>query len=233
MISKNLKRNLIIFNAIFFVLMAVTDYLYLSQGNAYVFKTLASLVFVVCGFVNVLIMVKNKLLKNKRFYILLAIGLVFAMVGDVLLIDCFEIGAASFAIGHVFYFLSYLSLKKFTWLDALLALGVIGVSLLVVLLAPLNFQGMMPLIIVYAVVISVMLSKSISLFWGKNKKIAIICFVGSLMFFLSDMFLMFAMFSEMGYIMNILCLAFYYPAEIILAYTPAVVGVTTAEEKVD
>lgn len=236
MVTQKLKRNMIIINSIFFVLMAVTDYLYITKGNAYVFKTLASSVFVLCGIVNILMMLKYRLVKNKKFYILLMLGLCFAMAGDVLLIEHFIIGAVSFAIGHIFYFLSYLCLKKLSWLDLFLALGVITISVLVILLAPLNFRGMMPLIMVYAVVISIMLSKSISLFWGKNKKIAIICFVGSLMFFLSDLFLMIAMFSNIGRVMNILCLAFYYPAEIILAYTPSVVAILdegNTEQKAD
>ena len=60
-----------------------------------------------------------------------------------------------------------------------------------------------------------MLGKSATLFLG-NMKIATIIFIGSLMFYLSDMFLMLALYSDLvgG---TVLCLSFYYPAEFILA----------------
>ena len=221
--EKTLRNKIILTNTIFFILTIATDIMYITLHNAYVFKTLASLVFVVCGFTNIAIMIAAKHLTHKKYFLLLFIGLVFAMAGDILLIDYFIIGAAMFAVGHVFYFLSYLSVQKFKLIDLAFILPTIAIAFVVILATGMNFQGMLPLILVYATVICTMLGKSASLFLT-DKKNATMIFVGSLMFFLSDMFLMFSMFASMGKISSILCLAFYYPAQFVLASTPAMVG---------
>ncbi len=72
------------------------------------------------------------------------------------------------------------------------------------------------LVIIYAIIISCMLGKSITLLRNKTV-VSFVIFTGSLMFFLSDMFLMFSMFGNGGRLFSILCLSFYYPAEYILA----------------
>ena len=221
--EKKLRNTLIFINALFFVLAIATDILYIKLGTPYTFKTLASLVFVVCGFTNVIILVKTKHLAHKKYFIFMLIGLIFAMAGDILLIEYFEIGAGLFAIGHVFYFISYLTLQKFKPIDLAFILPTLAIALVVILTTGLNFDGMLPLILAYAVVICTMLGKSASLFLS-DKKNATMIFIGSLMFFLSDMFLMFCMFSSMGKIADLLCLAFYYPAQFILASTPALIG---------
>ena len=221
--ENKLRNKLIIINTIFFILTIATDVLYITLHKPYIFKTLASLIFVSCGFSNVAIMLRAKHLTNKKYFIFLFIGLVFAMAGDILLIDYFVIGAAMFAIGHVFYFISYLTLQKFKLIDLAFIVPTLAIALVVILTTGLNFKGMLPLILVYAVVICTMLGKSASLFLT-DKKNATMIFVGSLMFFLSDMFLMFSMFSSIGSIAGILCLSFYYPAQFVLASTPALVG---------
>lgn len=221
--EKRLRNKIIFINTMFLILTVFTDVLYITLKNAYIFKTLASLVFVACGFANIIIMVMEKHLKHQKYFVFLFIGLIFAMAGDILLVDHFVIGAALFAVGHVFYFISYLTLQKFKLVDLAFIIPTLAIALVVIFTTGLEFGGMLPLILAYAVVICTMLGKSASLFLT-DKKNATMIFVGSLMFFLSDMFLMLCMFSSMGKIADILCLAFYYPAQFVLASAPALVG---------
>ena len=86
------------------------------------------------------------------------------------------------------------------------------------------------LVLLYALIISVMVGKSATLFKG-NKIIACVIFIGSLMFYLSDMFLMFNVFGNMGKIFSILCLVFYYPAEYVLASSIGVVEIISSLKK--
>ena len=221
--EKRLRNKIIFINTMFSILTVFTDVLYITLKNAYIFKTLASLVFVACGFANIIIMVMEKHLKHQKYFIFLFIGLIFAMAGDIFLIDHFVIGATLFAVGHVFYFISYLTLQKFKLVDLAFIAPTLAIALVVIFATGLEFNGMLPLILAYAVVICTMLGKSASLFLT-DKKNATMIFIGSLMFFLSDMFLMLCMFSSMGKIADILCLAFYYPAQFVLASAPALVG---------
>lgn len=207
---------IIIVNALFLVATIVTDILYITKGNEYVFKTLASGVFVLCSLVNMSLMFIYKNAINKPFIILMVIGQIFAFAGDVLLIDHFIIGAISFAVGHVFYFIAYCFLQKFKWLDLAFIGGAIALSLIIIFVSKINLGSNLPLILGYALVISCMLGKSATLFLS-NVKIGAIIFTGSLMFYLSDMFLMFTRFGPLGRTGSILCLSFYYPAEFILA----------------
>lgn len=214
---KNKKiLSLIIVNAIFLIATIITDVLYITKGNAYVFKTLASSVFVLCSLTNLILMFTYKNTSNKMYMILMLIGQIFAFAGDILLIDYFVIGAISFAIGHIFYFIAYCFIKPFKLIDLAFIGGAIAISCIIIFTSNINLGGNIPLILGYALVISCMLGKSATLFLTDVFKATII-FGGSLMFYLSDMFLMFAIFGDIGRIGSILCLSFYYPAEFVLA----------------
>ena len=113
--------------------------------------------------------------------------------------------------------------------DLICIVGAIAISLTVIFVTKVELGSMLPLIIAYAVIISTMVGKSLTLFKG-NKIIATVVFVGSLMFFLSDMFLMFTIFGGMGRIGDVLCLAFYYPAEFVLASSIGVVGLVNKKQ---
>ena len=217
-------------NAFFLITTIVFDVLYIKKGNPYVFKTIASVNFVLCALVNLILVFKLKLVTNKKFVIFLFVGQFFAMLGDIVLIDFFIIGGILFAVGHVFYFISYCFIKPLKWLDLAFILGTIAISLIIIFTSKINLGSNMPLVLGYATIISCMLGKSATLFLG-NIKIASIVFIGSLMFYLSDMFLMFTIFGEMGRVGSILCLAFYYPAEYILATSISAVSLLTLKEK--
>lgn len=217
-------KKLLVINVLFLLITMAFDTCLLITYNRYVFKTIASALFVICGLVNFIVAYKQE--KNsKLFGWFMLTGLVFACVGDILLIESslFIYGAISFAIGHVFFFVAYSNLHKINWKDVLISLGIFAVALVVILAIPVfEFGGMLPVVIIYALVISFMLGKAISnfAFCKENKIQNLIIMLGSILFFLSDLMLLFNVFSNVVdpyRIFDTICLILYYPAEILLA----------------
>lgn len=225
----NKKNFIVYFNIAFLIVAIVSDVLYMTLGNPYIFKTFASLVFVFGGLVNLIYVLKQKTEYGEypKYKWFMMIGLVFACLGDILLIDYFIIGAGLFAIGHIWYTISYCSLKKFAVRDLLPISIVLVISLCMVLFVPiLNYESALMKIVVvcYAIIISVMLGKAISnaIPFGFNRFMLVL--IGSLMFFLSDTMLLFNVFGEVGKWADVLCLVLYYPAEFVLATSISVVS---------
>ena len=115
-----------------------------------------------------------------------------------------------------------MQLSKFKWSRDFVAFIAVLIPVLELILLYEGFvfdSLMLVVVIVYSVIISMMLSKSIGNLYAKDmsKFAKWLIFVGSLMFFLSDACLLFHIFAGWGRWIDVLCLAFYYPAEIVLA----------------
>ena len=217
---ENLLKNktLLILNVGFFVAILVFDILLLCFREPYIYKTIPSVLFVLCGVLNFIYVFKLEQ-RNKVFKYLMLIGLIFACLGDIVLIDYFVIGAILFAIGHIFFFISYSVLQKIKLRDISIALGILVVSLIVILVPQIfDFGEMLPVVIVYAFIISFMLGKAISNVIEKEYRFENIwIMIGSILFFLSDLMLLFNVFTDISIVFDIICLILYYPAEFILA----------------
>jgi len=224
---KNLQK-IDIFNIVFLICSIISDACYLFvPASEYITKTIASMVFVIGGLVNLIYVIKNKnnYAQHPKFKWFMMIGLVFACMGDLFLIDIFVLGVAFFALGHVFYFMSFCFVQPFKLKDIIYGLLIFIPSLLLILLYKgFNFEGMKFLIIIYALIISLMLGKSLQNFISNRTFYNIIVFIGATMFFLSDFFLLFRLFAGMGRVGSILCLIFYYPAQFVLASSITVVS---------
>ena len=148
-------------------------------------------------------------------------GLVFAMLGDVILEIHFIAGAALFAIGHVFYFVAYTVDERFKPTDLIYTACILVPAILLITLAPcFDFGGVLMEVVcvVYATVISFMVGKAIANFVRVRDKKHLIVMLGSILFFTSDLMLLFNVFTSLPYF-GALCLATYYPAEILLAFS--------------
>ena len=215
-----MNKTFKIFNIILILSILVGDICYIAFDGLLT-KSITSILFVVLGVVNFVYASKQKNL-NKNFCILMICGLIFAMLGDILLEIEFIVGAALFAIGHMFYFAAYSTLQKFKLRDLLISLCIIIPSILIISLVKLfDFGGLlMQLVcIIYAIIISLMVGKSISNLISKKSTLNILLVIGSCLFFFSDFMLLFNVFANISKIFGILCLASYYPAEILLAYS--------------
>ena len=150
------------------------------------------------------------------------IGLTFAMLGDILLEIYFIVGAGLFAIGHVFYFISYCQVIKFKWIDLIAGVIIFVPAILLITLVPIfDFGGMLMqmVCVVYAIIISIMVGKAITNLLKQRTVLNILLVVGSCLFFFSDLMLLLDVFANFGQLVTVLCLATYYPAQCVLAYS--------------
>lgn len=175
--------------------------------------------FVVIGFINLMYCIKSK--TNLKFPIWMIVGLICAMVGDVLIILNFYLGVSAFAVGHIFYFISYCMLEKINSRDLLCGIIISAIALSVILFTPfLNFRDalMQGVCCAYAIIISFMVGKAISNLLKGNSLINIIIVIGSILFFISDFMLMLELFGNISGAIY-LCLGTYYPAQFLLAFS--------------
>ncbi len=219
-----MKKTAIFTNLALVLLILLGDALYIYYGiytpvNALWIKSVTSALFVVLGAVNLFFAAKFKVL-NLKFGIFMLCGLVFAMLGDIVLNIHFIGGAILFAVGHVFFFVSYCFLAKVHWKDFCYGLAIFLPSVLLITLAPIfDFGGILMEIvcIVYALIISLMVGKALSNLITLKDATSWIVFAGSVLFFISDLMLLLNVFAHLPPIVDILCLVTYYPAEILLA----------------
>ena len=218
-----MKNKLSVFNVLNFILIVavmIGDAFYMMNTYLWV-KAIASLCFVALGAVNLVYAIKHKT-TNLRFCILMLVGLFFAMLGDIVLDvkGMFMYGAMLFAVGHVFYFISYCQLISFKWKDLIFGVCIFVPATLFITLAPFfEFGGVVMEIVcvLYAVIISCMVGKAISNFVADRKVLHLLLLIGSLLFFFSDLMLLLSVFGNMPKVIMFLCLVTYYPAECVLA----------------
>lgn len=215
-----MKKTFLILNIILALLVASSDVCYIVYGGLWL-KSITSAGFVLIGLVNLIYAIKAKS-NYLNFSITMLVGLVFAMAGDVVLNLHFIGGAVLFAIGHVIFFVAYSFISKFKWLDLILGVCLFIPSLIVLLVVPsFDFGGtlMQIVCIIYALIICLMVGKALSNFITTKNLGNLIILIGSILFFFSDLMLVFDVFSSASAICGILCLATYYPAEILLGYS--------------
>ena len=216
-----MKKSFVSFNIIWGVLIVIADFLYATVLNDLWMKSIASVLFVLMGITNLIYeYICTK--KVSKFTIIMLIGLVFAMAGDIALNLIFALGAGLFAIGHIFYFVAYCRLVKFAWKDLIASACIFVPSVLIITLVPLfNYGGVFMEIvcIIYALIISLMVGKSITNLIKDQTIINIVITIGSILFFISDFMLLFSQFSDIKSVTGMICLATYYPAQALLAYS--------------
>ncbi|MBQ3047627.1 MAG: lysoplasmalogenase, partial [Clostridia bacterium] len=78
---------------------------------------------------------------------------------------------------------------------------------------------MMIVCLVYALIISLMVGKTISNLITQKSLLNIVLVIGSILFFISDLMLLLNVFGGLPEITDILCLATYYPAQCFLAFS--------------
>ncbi len=214
-----MKRNIFILNLVLLLAILVMDSFYIIFDGI-LLKSIASLLFVIVGLINLFYAYKLK--ANLKFPIILVVGLVFAMLGDIILEIHFITGALLFATGHIFFFVSYCAIVKFKVKDLIYGTIIFIPSMLLIVLAPFfEYPSLLMEIIcvVYALIISLMVGKSISNLISEKNLTNLNIMLGSVLFFLSDLMLLLNVFAGLS-VVGILCLVLYYPAEFLLAFSP-------------
>lgn len=212
------KMNFV--NVFMALLVVALDLCYATMGGLWL-KGVASATFVIMGVINLIYILKTSS-ENKKFCITMVVGLFVAMLGDIVLNLHFMFGAVLFAIGHIFYFVAFCFLSKFKATDLIYGAVLSVVSSCVILILPIfDFGGivMKLLCLIYAIIISFMVGKTIANFVRERSLLNLILVIGSVLFFFSDLMLLFDVFAEASKIADVLCLASYYPAQALLAYS--------------
>lgn len=216
----DIKNIFLCLNIMLILGIVLGDICYIAFGGLLA-KSLTSAMFVLLGAVNFLhlLLCKNK---NLTFAIIMLCGLVFAMCGDIVLEVEFVVGAALFAIGHILFFVAYCFLSKFKWTDLIFGAAIFVPAVIFIVAIPIfDFGGafMEIVCVIYAIIISCMVGKAIANFTEKRNLQNLLVLVGSILFFFSDLMLLLGIFGSLPRVVGVLCLATYYPAEILLAFS--------------
>ena len=91
-----MKKYFYLSNLILFILVSIGNVFYIQNGLLWQ-KTLTSIGFVLIGLINLIYAIKTKTL-NIKYCLTMVIGLILAMLGDILLEVNFIVGALFFAV---------------------------------------------------------------------------------------------------------------------------------------
>lgn len=217
---KKIFQNVILpLNITLILAVILGDICYITLGGLAI-KATTSIFFVLLGLVNLTYVIIAK--QPLKFPIIMTIGLFFAMLGDILLNIEFIIGAILFAVAHVWYFIAYTCTQKFKPRDLIYGIAIFVPAVIFILCMPfLDFGSLLMKIIVvcYALIISLMVGKSLSNLVQQPTRQNILIVIGSVLFFFSDLMLLLNVFGDLSRVFDVLCLATYYPAECLLATT--------------
>ncbi|MBQ7920966.1 MAG: lysoplasmalogenase [Clostridia bacterium] len=207
-------------NILLIAVIFILNYFYQKNGFDFTLKCICSGGFALLGIINLLYAAATRQ-SNMRFYIGTALGLVLAMLGDVLINHDFIIGAATFALGHICFVAAYCFLRKISRLDLLVSGILFFGALMFLLFCPLlTFEVPVFKIvcIVYGMIISLMLGKAIGNFLKEKSLLNGTIAAASTLFFFSDLMLVFDWFIGLWDWTNEACMGTYYPALCLLAF---------------
>lgn len=206
--------NILIIAAIF-----VLNYFYQKNNFVFWLKCVCSAAFALLGVINLVFAITSGQ-DDLEFFILMAAGLVFAMLGDIFLNKSFALGAGFFALGHVGFAVAYSFLQAFGPRDVVI-IGVIFIATAAFLLfAPcvkFGSENIKWICLAYSLIISVMLGKAMANLIGQANAVNALISAGSFLFFFSDLMLVLNWFVRVGRWAGNACMGTYYPALCILA----------------
>lgn len=212
-------KHLAIINILITIAVFIGNYFYQSLGFNYTLKIICSSGFALMGIINMIY--ANKRVTDKKVLMFMAFGLVFAFLGDVAINPNFILGVIFFALGHVFFVVSYLTYRRFARVDVILSAVLAGFSVTFITNFPyivFEIQVLKYVVLAYAVIISIMVGKSVGNAAKEKNLFTRMIAVGSILFFISDMMLLLAWFSTIeGRWTSNVCMAAYYPALCLLA----------------
>ena len=199
----------------------VLNYFYQYNGFDFTLKCICSGSFATLGLINLAYALKTKQ-PNTKFYMGMAAGLVLAFLGDYLIGKDFIVGAATFALGHICFVVAYCFMQKMQKLDYAISGALFLGCLIFLLFCPLlTFEIAIFRIvcIVYALIISTMLGKAVGNFVREKTFVNGTIATASVLFFFSDLMLVFDWFIGLWSWTDHACMGTYYPALCLLAFS--------------
>lgn len=213
------EKNILRFNIVLGLLTVIGGLCYDTVSHNLITKAIASFGFALLGLVNMLYGSRRGF-SHRSFALIMVIGLFTGMAADIVLEIDFMMGALIFALGHVFYIAAYSKLLPFKAGDMVPGLLIfVPVAALVLFLPIFDFGGtaMQIVCLVYAGIIGIMCGKAFSNLRKQPRPLTKLLALGSLLFLLSDLCLLFSNFAQVPGIVGSVCVNSYYPAQVILA----------------
>lgn len=229
------KKIVLLLNLIIIALIFLGNYFYISSWSR-LLKGLCSGGFALIGIVNLILAISEKY-KNIKFHIIMTTGFILAMLGDLFINSGsgFILGAGFFALGHICYAISYCFLQNMKKLDIIISGTIFALGGSFIFFSDklnFSFQPIFKYVcIVYALIISVMAGKAISNLICEKAYANISLAVGSILFVISDLILVLNWFMDTGSWSSKLCMATYYPAQCMLAFSTYLILIKKREVK--
>ena len=174
----------------------------------YIFKPLTMIFIIIIALLG-----KNP--PSRKYKLAIAAGLIFSMIGDILLmlpVDLFIAGLVSFLIAQLIYTYAFHSGRSFRFrFIPILPFVVYGILIFVILFPWLN--GMMIPVAAYLLVIMVMAWQAWDQWDDKRTRWGLLAFIGALLFVISDTILAVNKFVAPFWAARLLTLTTYYAAQ--------------------
>ena len=174
----------------------------------YIFKPLTMIFIIIIALLG-----KNP--PSRKYKLAIAAGLIFSMIGDILLmlpVDLFIAGLVSFLIAQLIYTYAFHSGRSFCFrFIPILPFVVYGILIFVILFPWLN--GMMIPVAAYLLVIMVMAWQAWDQWDDKRTRWGLLAFIGALLFVISDTILAVNKFVAPFWAARLLTLTTYYAAQ--------------------
>jgi uncharacterized membrane protein YhhN len=159
------------------------------------------------------------------YYYYIFVGLIFCLIGDVCLAlqqkEAFMMGLVAFFVGHVFYIFSFTFLIQiYEWITAWLLI-IFCISALIFLWLRTHLESLLIPVLLYILAITVMASGAGAVFWKSSFHISgrVFILLGSLCFYLSDVFVARNKFIKDEYRNRLLGLPLYYIGQFLFAFS--------------
>ncbi len=220
--------NIIIISALF-----VLNYFYQSNGFDFALKCVCSTLFALLGVINLIYSLANKA-DNKNFYISMAVGVIFAFLGDVLIEYNFIVGAAMFAIGHVCFVSAYCFIQKIQKLDYIVSGALFLVGILFFTFCPsfaFGSETIRMVAIIYTLILSTMLGKAVGNLIREKNTVNKTIALASALFLFSDMMLSLDCFAELFSWAYNACMGTYYPALCLLVLSMCLKSIKNSRQR--
>lgn len=215
------NKTVLLCNILLIAANCVVNYFYQSNDYNFTLKCIGSALFVAIGVVNYIYATKTLGITDK-FYKGMLTALVFCFLGDAFIHTSFVAGAGLFAVGHICLVYIYCIVQKLTKQDVIISSIPFICTAVFLLFFPL-LQFDIPVFryvcIAYASIISLMLGKAVGNYIKEKTTLNLILALAGVLFFFSDVMLVFSWFIGLWPWTFPMCMGTYYPALCMLAFS--------------
>lgn len=215
-----MKKRFLLINLLLMAAIFVGNYFWHLHRSVEL-KTICTCGVALMGLLN-LIYAQKAGERSLNFHAIMLAGMILSVGGDWFVTQIFVLGAALFALGHVCYFVSQRALNpghRLDWIFSGVLFAAAAIFLLVCPLLDFSVPAFRWVCMVYALIISLMVGKALSSAIRKPSAVTIALAAGSVLFFFSDLMLVFDWFIDLWSWTDEACMSTYYPAQCLLAFS--------------